>query len=295
MALADAPGFDLDQLRTFIAVAEAGSMSAAAPRVFRSQSAVSEQVRKLEESCGVALFTRGKQGVSTTPAGARLLSHARDILAKAEAALREVRGQVLKGEVRLAVTDYFRPSDIASMLRRLRLSHPELRLHVSILKSAAIEGARDGGETFDIGLTMRILGKPVDHRAGRGGIPLRRESLRWVAAEGAATGLLRPVPLVLLPSTCSLHRFVVEALERRRLPYDIAHSASGVAGLQLAIAAGLGVSCLNESALGPGMAVCPASEGLPALPKVEFWFLPPRGGERPYVTEARRALARLFS
>lgn len=290
-----AAGFELDQLRVFVAVAEAGSMSAAAPRVFRSQSAVSDLVKRLEDACGVVLLTRGKKGVSTTPAGARLLEHARDLLARADATLRDVRGVPLKGEIHLAVTDYFRPSDIARMLQRLRSSHPELRLHVSVLKSAAIEAAAAHREAFDIGLSMTIVGGRRRRTTAREGMLVRREALRWVTAEGAASCIPRPVPLVLLPGTCSLHRFVVDLLDRRRVPFELAHSASGVAGLQLAIAAGLGVSCLNESAIAPGLAICAASERLPPLPGVEFHLLPPRRSERPCIGEARHALARLFA
>jgi molybdate transport repressor ModE-like protein len=78
--------FDLAQLRTFVAVAEAGSVSAGAERVFLSQSSASEQLKKLEERAGQPLFLRGKQGVTATPAGAKLLDHARRILAMSEAA-----------------------------------------------------------------------------------------------------------------------------------------------------------------------------------------------------------------
>ena len=72
---------DLDQLRAFVAVAEAGSISAGAGRVFRSQSAVSEQLQKLEAAAGAALLSRSRQGVDLTPAGRRLIGHARQMLA----------------------------------------------------------------------------------------------------------------------------------------------------------------------------------------------------------------------
>jgi hypothetical protein len=75
----------------------------------------------------------------------------------------------------------------------------------------------------------------------------------------------------------------------------VSHSASGVAGLQLALRAGLGISCLNESSIGGGVVACPASVGLPALPVVEFHLLPGRVGESERVSNARMALMRLFS
>ncbi|SOY89196.1 LysR family transcriptional regulator [Cupriavidus taiwanensis] len=284
-------GFDTDQLRTFVTVADSGSLSAAAPRLFLSQSSVSEQLRKLEERAGVPLLTRGRHGAQPTPAGQRLLEHARRILALHELALQELRGHALEGELRLAVTDYFRPGEIAGMLRRLRERYPYLRLHVTVMKSAAIDAAA-GRDTFDIGLSMRL---PGTRGAAARGTVLRREPLAWVAAPAEADTLPATLPLVLLPDTCSLHQYVVQRLLRKRVPFEIAHSASGVAGLHLALAAGLGLSCLNASAIGPGVApldgATVARLGLPRLPEAEFFLLPARRGESAFIAQARDALA----
>lgn len=292
-------GFDTDQLRTFVTVADSGSLSAAAPRLFLSQSSVSEQLRKLEERAGVPLLTRGKKGAAVTPAGARLLDYARRILSLNELAMQELRGQSLDGELRLAVTDYFRPGEIAGMLRRLRDRYPYLKLHVTVMKSAAIEAA--DRDTFDIGLSMRLIGTRHAARspgAVRSGIVLRREALAWVAAPEIADAPQATLPLVLLPDTCSMHQFVVQLLMRRKREFEIAHSASGVAGLHLALAAGLGVSCLNASAIGPGVMPLDAATvsgwRLPALPSAEFYLLGARRGESEFIGQARLALAEQF-
>jgi DNA-binding transcriptional LysR family regulator len=288
-------GFDLDQLRTFVMVADTGSLSAAAPKLYLSQSSVSEQLRKLEERAGVPLLTRGKKGAAPTPAGLRLLEYARRILDLSAVALQDLHGHSLDGELRLAITDYYRPGEIAGMLRRLRGHYPYLRLHVTVMKSAAIE-AEGGMDEFDIGLTMRIVGKRGGTAAR--GIALRREALAWVAAQGEGDAMPAPLPMVLLPDTCSLHQYVVQALARARVPHVMAHSASGVAGLQLALAAGLGLSCLNESAIGPGIARLDAraisARRLPALPQVEFCLLPAKRGEASLIGQARQALAAQF-
>ncbi|SUA92184.1 LysR family transcriptional regulator [Pandoraea pulmonicola] len=288
-----APGFDFDQLRTFVAVAEAGSLSAAAPRVFLSQSSVSEQMRKLEERIGVTLFTRGKQGVATTPAGERLLGHARQLLAQSEQAWHDVRGYSLAGELRLAITDYFRPGEVARMLRHLGVAYPSLRIHVTILKSGVIESGYDGGE-FDIGVSMRVLGKGLGRDTVAGTRTLGREPLDWVASTDFVREEGAPLPLLVLPDTCALHRFTTQWLDAHRVPYTIAHVASGVAGLQLALNAGLGVACLNASAAGPSLArieTLVPGRRLPALPEAEFHLLPARRGEPEWVTQARDALA----
>ncbi|PYE13588.1 LysR family transcriptional regulator [Paraburkholderia silvatlantica] len=289
----NARGFDLAQLRTFIAVTEAGSVSAGAQRVFLSQSSVSEQLKKLEERVGQPLFVRSKQGMSATPAGAKLLDHARRIVALCDAAFDDMLGRTLDGEVRIAITDYYRPHDVAEIIRRFANQHPRLRLHVTVLPSAVIDSSA-GDNAYDIGLSLRLT---EEGRGTHKSTSIRREKLMWVGA----TQMLRerpaltpPWPLVLLPATCQLQRRVVRMLDEARMPYLISHSASGVAGLQLALKAGLGISCLNESSIGEGLMPCPASFGLPALPAAEFHLLPGRPGESAHVTNARAALAELL-
>ncbi|MBW8837014.1 MAG: LysR family transcriptional regulator, partial [Burkholderia sp.] len=150
-------GFDLTQLRTFVAVAESGSVSAGAERVFLSQSSVSEQLKKLEERVGQPLFVRSKQGVSATPAGSRLLEHARRIIAMSEAAFEDLQGRSLDGELRIAITDYYRPHDIARILKTFSEQHPRLKLHVTVLPSAVIDSHAADDASFDIGLSLRLV------------------------------------------------------------------------------------------------------------------------------------------
>jgi DNA-binding transcriptional LysR family regulator len=291
-------GFDLTQLRTFVAVAESGSVSAGAERIFLSQSSVSEQLKKLEERAGQPLFLRRKQGVSATPAGSRLLDHARRIIAMSEAAFEDLQGRSLDGELRIAITDYYRPHDIARILKTFSEQHPRLKLHVTVLPSAVIDSSADDDTSFDIGLSLRLVtGNPrsVGRRSGAPSTVVRREKLLWVSAADAAQRPAAPYQLVLLPSSCQLQRFVVKLLDEHKVPYLISHSASGVAGLQLALKAGLGISCLNESSLGGGLVACAANIGLPALPAVEFHLLPGRLGESERVSNARTALMRLFA
>lgn len=280
--------FDLEQLRTLAAVVDAGSLTAAAPRVFLSQSAVSEQMRKLEERAGHSLLVRSKAGVVPTLAGTRLLAYARRILALSDEAFRDLHDDTLEGELRLAVTDYFRPGDLTRLLARLGEGYPQVRLHVSILKSDELRAAYAQGDV-DVGLAMDIAG--VSPARTDKAVLVRREALAWLGADGLRLVRGEPLRLLALPETCSLHQFTVALLRRRRVPYVLAHLASGVAGLQSALAAGLGVACLNESALSEGVSRLAAPHGLPALPRVAFQFLPARRGETPFVTRAREMLA----
>jgi DNA-binding transcriptional LysR family regulator len=283
-------GLDIEQLRTFTAICDYGGLSAAAPHLCLSTSAVSEQMAKLEQRLGQSLLTRGKTGATPTAHGRRLLRHARDLLALSEAAVRDLTEAPLEGEVCLALTDYFRPASVTELLQRLRLDYPGLRLNVMVAKSAWIE-ANEPSPEFDIGLSMRLAGTRAS-AAGEATL-LRRERLYWTGAERSA-GRERPLPVLALPAGCALQAFTIRTLERHRVPYRLAHSASGVAGLQLAISAGLGVACLNDSSIGPGMVRLNAAAGLPALQEVEFHLLPARRGEAPLVHKVRETLRELF-
>jgi DNA-binding transcriptional LysR family regulator len=292
--------FDIAQLRTFVAVAEAGSVSAGAERVFLSQSSASEQLKKLEERAGQPLFLRGKQGVTPTPAGAKLLDHARRILAMSEAAFEDLQGRSLDGELRIAITDYYRPHDVARVLKIFSEQHPRLRLHVTVLPSAVIDSSVENDTTFDIGLSLRIVApdtkRAASNRPHEASTVVRREKLVWaMSADADPRHVATPFHLVLLPSTCQLQRFVVRLLDENKVSYLISHSASGMAGLQLALKAGLGISCLNESSIGSGMVPCPPTIGLPQLPAVEFHLLPGRPGESARVSDAREAFMRLLA
>lgn len=280
-------GFDLAQLHSLRMVAEAGSLTAAAPRLFLSQSAVSEHMRKLEAACGQPLLLRSKSGVELTPAGTRLLAHAQRILALSEQAWNDLRGLQLQGHVRLGVSDYFRPQALASMLAHVAEVHPGLRLHVQVMHSSQVRSMWLQG-VLDLGLCMQLEVEAVE-----GVSTLCSEALHWVAAPHAVFPQDQPVPLVLLPEHCSLHHLAVERLANQGRAYEVVHLASGVAGLQAAVAAGLGVGCVNTSTLGAGIQVWKpqaSSAAWPQLPAVQFQLLPLRAGASNLVAQVRAAL-----
>ena len=281
-------GFDFQHLRTFTVVADAGSLSAAVPLLHLSQSTISEQVRKLEERAGMALFVRGQRGVQLTAAGGRLLEHARRLVALNEAAFDALRGHGLAGELRLAITEYFRPGEVAGMLAQLRDSYSQLALRVRMMKSADIERAHARGD-IDLGITMQVVSGAFD-----ASLALRRESLHWLASPALRARLPRPLPVVLLPDECLMHRLATDALRREGIGFVASHSAMGVQGLQSMLAAGLGIGCLPSSAIVDGVEVVGAGEGLPALPDVVFLFTPPRATDAERVVHARSILAQRF-
>ncbi|MBW5799180.1 LysR substrate-binding domain-containing protein [Halomonas elongata] len=276
--------FDLDLLHALVTVADCGSFTAAASRLCRSQSAVSEQVRKLEAFCEQPLFSRGKRGATLTPAGKRLLAEAHRLLALNDSIYQEVLGKDLEGTLRLAITDYFRPNDITQVLRRLRDRYPRLTLHVDVQPSASIDRiVKDGG--CDLGVTLSPLTDNEDIELDSG-IELYREPLHWVAEEISLLGTT-PLPLVMMPEHCALNRLAKQQLNDVSHPYETAHSATGVAGLQIALSAGLGVGCLNASSVPETLVRL--DNNLPALPEVAF-ALQTTPSATPFILEARDIL-----
>ena len=165
-------------LSTFVAVCDSGSLAAAAPRVFRSPSSVSEQLAKLEERLGATLLERGKSGAAPTAAGTKLLAHARAILALNEQAIRDLTGARLEGELSLAISDYYRPSDIARVLQRLRADYPAAAAEGDRREERLDRFARGAG-----GVRRRPLHA---HRAG-----VRRQAREVGGAAARAAGLGR--------------------------------------------------------------------------------------------------------
>ncbi|QBF27617.1 LysR family transcriptional regulator [Pseudomonas tructae] len=164
-------------------------------------------------------------------------------------------------------------------------AYPRLRLHVSIRKSAEIE-QRAGADEFDLGIAMRVL-DPISSAQHH---PLNRETLHWVAAADYRLPASGVLPLVVLPADCALQRYALKRLEQNHVPFTLAHSASGIAGLQMAVAAGLGMACVNASVITAGIEPLKASQGLPTLPEVEFSRVAPRADERALIAQVRDVL-----
>lgn len=265
-------GFDLEQLKTLIAAVDAGSLTAAVPLRFRSQSALSEQLNKLEEAAGEQLLLRSKQGVRPTAAGQRLIAHARHILALSDAAWRDMHNTPLEGEVHIGISDYIRPSQLAQLLARIAQQYPGLRMRTQIDKSDAIAAAHGSG-ALDLAIILRVSGSAYAFSSEA--TVLRTEPLLWVTARDKPVALKDKVlELALLPETCSLHRLARRELEAHGIAHVVAHLASGVAGLQAAVAAGLGVACLNASAVMDADMVEVTGVKLPALPSADIVLLP---------------------
>lgn len=236
---------DIDLLRTFAAVADSGSFTAAASMVARTQSAVSMQVKRLEDAVGKRVFERSSRSLALTRDGDLLLGYARRLLELHDESLRRLKAPPVTGQVRLGVTEYFVPNQLPVILARFAQRHPGVRLDVTMGLSADLRRALREGK-----LDAAIV-RTTDAAEGKNA--LWHEPQHWVAAEGFEVP--DPIPLVALPPGCVLRDFAIETFKRGRRAWRLAYSGNSMASVQAAILAGLGVSILSASAVVPGMRI----------------------------------------
>ena len=251
---------DSDQLRTFLAVAETGSFTKAAEEVHRTQSAVSMQIKKLEERLGCQLFVRTGRDIRLTPEGRTLVSYAQKMLALNEAAVSAVSGKEMTGSVRLGVPDDYADRLLPRVLAAFNRTHPAVDVTVDCRSSHIVAGKVRDGE-LDMGIVTY---------ADTGGTIVRREQLHWVASESMAAAAQDPIPLALGGEPCAWRQAAADALARVGRDWRITYTSSSAAAINGAVAAGLAISVLPESAIRSDVRVLTAADGFPALPVCEI-------------------------
>ena len=254
---------DLDLLRAFATVAETGNMTSAGERLRRSQSAVSLQIKRLEESLDLRLFDRSPRAVRLTAAGERLLSHARSMLALNDAILTELAEPALEGAVRLGTPEDFASTHLSSVLARFAETHPRITLEVSCDLTLNLLDRFSAGE-FDLVLVKR------EPSGAETGVRVWREPLVWAASPRFDPVGPGPLPLVVSPNPCVYRARAVGALSEAGRPWRIAYTCGSLAGSQAAVRAGLGVTVLPRDMVPPDLAAIDDPATLPDLHDTEI-------------------------
>ncbi len=249
---------DIDQLRTFIAIAETGSFTKAADVVNKTQSAVSMQMKRLEERLDRPIFARDGRASKLTEDGNRLLDYARRIVKLNMETIAAFSDENLSGRVRLGVPDDYADRYLPEIMARFSRAYPGVELSVVCEPSADLLERIDANE-IDLAIITNCDGK-------RASETFRRERLLWVTSNRHPTHLEERLPLALGRPACSWRRTAIEQLEKVRRPFRILYSSSNAGAVSAAVLAGLAVSVLAESGLRPGMRVLTAAEGFPELP-----------------------------
>ena len=205
---------DVDQLRTFIAIVETGSFTKAADVVHKTQSAVSMQMKRLEERLGKPIFARDGRASKLTEDGERLLDYARRIIKLNVEALAAFYDAELSGRVRLGVPDDYADRYLPEIMARFSRAYPGVELTVMCEPSVELVERIDANE-----LDLAII---TDCGTSRASEMFRRERLLWVTSNRHSTHLEEPLPLALGRPSCGWRRAAIECLETIGRPHHIA-------------------------------------------------------------------------
>jgi DNA-binding transcriptional LysR family regulator len=251
---------DMDVLRTLAVAMDVGGFGKAAERLGRSQSAVSLQMRRLEERVGRPLFRREGRGLALTDAGDVVLGYARQILELNDQAVAAARGIAIGGSVRFGVPQDFGDSWLPSVLARFSRAHPSVLIEVRVDRAnKLVERIAEGG--LDLAL---MWGNPSVANT----VTVQRLPMVWIGLKSYAVPRGDPVPLALFESPCVFRQPGVEALERTHRPWRLAFTSPSLSGLWAATAAGLGVTVRTPLGLPSPLIVLGKSSGLPKLPQI---------------------------
>lgn len=256
---------DLDQLQTFCAIADCASFTEAARRVFKTQSAVSMQIKRLEERLGQALFLRDGRRVSLTTEGEALYARARRMLKINAEIIDMFSSDDLAGNIRFGVPDDYAVKLLPVILSSFQRTHPKITVDVRCQPSEELlEGMRLG--RYDI----IVFTQGTMHEFGE---LFRTEKMFWVASHGGRALNADPMPLASGPSFCIWRADAVEALNKINRDFRIAYTSSNATAITSAVLSDLAVGFLPESALQPGMRVISEDLGLPRLNDAQIALL----------------------
>lgn len=257
------PTFDLDVLRTFVTGVEFNSFAKAADRLGRSTSAVSAQLKKLEEQVGTPVLTKSGRGLVLTPTGETLLSHARRLLELNDGIFQTLHESQTAGTVRLGLQEDFGEHFLSDILRRFVQTYPRVNLEVRIARNAELLALVESAD-LDLALTWDTghlspyatrLGETQMHWIGARDMPL-------LAALDDSS-----LPLIMFDAPCVLRSAATQALDAAQIPWRIALTSPSVGGIWAAVAAGLGLTLRTRIGLPSHLTVV---SGLPPVPSLGY-------------------------
>jgi DNA-binding transcriptional LysR family regulator len=253
--------FDPGLLRAFVAVKETGGFTRAGQRLNLTQSAISHQIRRLEEQAGRQLVRRTTRRLTLTEDGEEFLRHAEQILVSLNALTQRFLPSPVSGVVRFGVPESFMGDRLPPLLCQFARAFPSVRLDVSVTTYLDLRAMIEADE-LDLAVVLCMSGKKDE-------LILRQTKFVWVAAEtfDASHGSL---PLALAPAQCVNRQVGLAALAGTPIEWHIVFTSPSHQGLRAAVLAGLGITVLTLEDLEPGMKVVDGQYGLPPLPKVDF-------------------------
>lgn len=232
-----------DLLRTFIAVAETSNFTKAAEMVGRTQSAVSMQIKKLEDGIGCALFERGSRGVTLTKQGSTLLTKARRVIMMLDETAASMRQPSLSGVVRIGIPEEYGSSVLPRALRNFDQLHPGVEIIVNFGRSSVLTDALNGGK-----LDLAVVYEQGDFTTSE---VLRTDPTVWVTSDIHETHLRSPLPIAMYSGTGWARTLSLALLDQFEKDYRMAYVSDTSSGLVAAVQAGLGIAPLARAGIPP--------------------------------------------
>lgn len=245
-------------MRSFMMAIEGGSFTRAAEMVGRTQSAVSLQIKRLEEIVGVRLFKRDAHNLDVTEHGRIFAQYAQRILALNDEALALLQSPEVSGRVRLGAPSEYTDSLLPQLLGRFAQSHPNVMLEVTSDLSKNLLARQQNGE-FDLVVALH------DHDDLGGGKPIHSEPLIWFSSVDHFRHMQDPLPLVLAPPPCIYRQRILQQLNREAKASRVAYLSSSYSAVLAGVRAGLGVTAMAQSTVPENVQLLGPENGLASL------------------------------
>jgi DNA-binding transcriptional LysR family regulator len=249
---------DPDVLRSFVAIAETGSFTAAAARIYRTPSAVSMQIKRLEEQLGVSVFLRDARNVALTQEGEVLLGYARRLIALNRETISRFVTSDVSGVVRIGSPSDYGEAVLPGVLRRFAKSHPSVVVDVVIDQSSSLLKRFASGH-LDIALVSCMR-----HLTPTAGEVVMTDDIVWAGAKGGQACLMDPLPVSMWDEGCVWRESALSALDKVGRSYRVAFMTSHMAGQRAAILADLAIAPMGRHFVGPDIQILDENCGLPA-------------------------------
>lgn len=279
---------DISLLRAFVAVVETGSVTGAARLLNRTQAAVSQQLKRLEELLGVCLFQREHKRVALATPGEQLLDSARRLIALNDEVWGMMTTPSYKGEVRFGVPVDIVPTYAPPILKRFAQTWPQVQVSLATQNSVELIALLDEGK---IDLTLCTELSP----SRKNGETLRQDRLVWVSAPDSDIHLRRPLPISIGGRNCRFRPVVLDALRESCLDWRFVVEVSNQEAVNATVAAGLGVTAMLADSVPDGLRVLDSSSGLPELPAFGINLYLPKTGATELAEELARQVRAEFS
>lgn len=246
----------IDNLRTFIAVADTKGFTRAGIQVNRSQSAVSMQIKRLENEVGKPVFERIGKTVKLTTEGNTLINYARRIVKTHDDAVLALSKPGLKGFIRFGSPEHYTAGILPKLLARFASSYPDVLVEMRCENSDKIKVAVDKGD-LDIGICTQI---------SAGGQVIYHDPVVWVADPGFIFQKDNTLPLGVFEEDCIFRNWAMEALEKAGIKYRIVYVSRSISGILDAVRAGLALAPIVQSNVPSDLIILGVEDGLPVLP-----------------------------